>query len=92
MRLNPTVTEVARNFADFINRVAFHGERFILMRGKKPVAELRPVPAGRRLAELPALLASIPRLTGAEADALADDLADARSELSAAPRRDPWAS
>lgn len=47
MRLNPTVTEVARNFAEYINRVAFGGERFLLMRGKRAVAELRPVPKGR---------------------------------------------
>jgi antitoxin (DNA-binding transcriptional repressor) of toxin-antitoxin stability system len=88
----PSVTEVARNFSEYINRVAFHGESFLLLRGKRPVAELRPAPAGKRLGELPELLASLPRLSESEAAALAEDLAEARSELSRAPLRDPWDS
>jgi antitoxin (DNA-binding transcriptional repressor) of toxin-antitoxin stability system len=92
MRFNPSVTEVARHFADYINRVAFRGERFTLMRGNKPVAELRPVPAGRRLGELPELLASLPRLAPEDAAALAEDLDAARQELAEQPLRDPWAS
>lgn len=92
MRLNASVTEVARNFADYINRVAFRGERFTLMRGSKPVAELRPVPAGKRLAELPDLLASLPRLSPEDASKLAKDLEVARTELGEQPLQDPWAS
>ncbi len=92
MRFNPSVTEVVRNFADYINRVAFRGERFTLMRGNKPVAELRPVPSGRRLGELPELLASLPRLSPDDASALAEDIEAARSELSEQPLSDPWAS
>lgn len=92
MRYTPSVTEVARHFSDYINRVAFRGERFVLMRGKRPVAELRPVPSGKRLRELPELLASLPHLSEREAEALAEDLAVGRAELSRAPLRDPWAS
>jgi antitoxin (DNA-binding transcriptional repressor) of toxin-antitoxin stability system len=92
MRLNPSVTEVARHFADYINRVAFRGEHFTLMRGNKPVAELRPVPAGRRLGELPELLASLPRLSPEDAAALAEDLETARQRMAEQPLRDPWAS
>lgn len=92
MQFTPSVTEVARNFADYINRVAFRGERFILMRGGRPVAELRPVPAGLRLGDLPALLASLPRLGPEEAAAFDADLAAARDEMASFPDRDPWAS
>ncbi len=92
MRLSASVTEVARNFADYINRVAFRGERFILMRGNKPVAELRPVPAARYLGELPALLASLPRLSSEEASAFAENLEVARREIAEQPLHDPWAS
>jgi antitoxin (DNA-binding transcriptional repressor) of toxin-antitoxin stability system len=92
MRFNPSVTEVARHFADYINRVAFRGERFTLMRGNKPVAELRPVPAGRRLEELPELLSSLPRLSAEDAAALTDDLDVARQQIAEQPLRDPWAS
>jgi len=92
MRFNPSVTEVARNFADYINRVAFRGERFGLMRGKKPVAEPRPVPSGKRLGELPELLASLPRLGPSEAERLAADLERVQAELRERSPHDPWES
>ena len=76
-----TVTQVARNFAEYVNRVAYRRESFTLVRGKKPLAELRPLPAGARLSELPALVASLPRLTAAEAGDFADDLGPRASEL-----------
>jgi hypothetical protein len=92
MRFKPSVTEVARNFAEYINRVSFRGERFVLMRGKKAVAELRPVPAGMRLEELPALLASLPRLSLEDARSFATELDEARAVLSREPPRDVWES
>ena len=78
---NVTVTQVARNFAEYVNRVAYRRESFTLLRGKKPLAELRPLPTGARLSELPGLLASLPRLTEVEAGELAADLDAAREEL-----------
>jgi antitoxin (DNA-binding transcriptional repressor) of toxin-antitoxin stability system len=92
MRSTPSVTDVARNFAEYINRVAFRGERFVLMRGKRPVAELRPVPSGKKLRDLPELLASLPRLSEAEAADLAADLDHARADMSRLSTPDPWAS
>jgi antitoxin (DNA-binding transcriptional repressor) of toxin-antitoxin stability system len=85
-----TVTQVARNFAEYVNRVAYRRESFTLVRGKKPLAELRPLPSGARLSELPGLLASLPRLTEAEAGDLAADLDAARDELG--ETRDAWQS
>lgn len=87
-----SVTEIVRNFADYISRVAYSGESFILMRGNRPMAELRPLPVGKRLAELPALLASLPRLSPSEATQFADDLTAAREELARTEPRDPWPS
>ena len=92
MRSNPSVTEVARNFADYIDRVAYGGERFILMRGKRPVAELGPVPMGRRVRELPMLLASLPPLSLADAASLAEEMEIAREELNEDALHDPWES
>jgi len=90
MRVHATVTEVFRNFSDYINRVSYKGERFILTRGGKAVAELVPAaPGGRRLAELPDLLAALPHLGEDEAGRFAEDLERARSELLP---MDPWAS
>ncbi len=87
-----SVTEVARNFSEYINRVAHGGERFLLMRGRRPVAELRPVPRGRPVSELPEILRSLPRLSPDEAEAFAADLEAAREELARLPERDPWES
>jgi antitoxin (DNA-binding transcriptional repressor) of toxin-antitoxin stability system len=92
MRITASVTDVLRNFSDYINRVAYRGERFVLVRGGRPVAELAPVAAGARLGDLPALLASLPRLTADEADALGADLEHARRELEQRRPADPWAS
>jgi antitoxin (DNA-binding transcriptional repressor) of toxin-antitoxin stability system len=87
-----TVTEVARHFADYLNRVAYRRESFTLVRGSKPLAELRPLPVGKRLAELPAVVASLPHLSVREASDLADDMAAAREELAQAEIRDAWPS
>jgi antitoxin (DNA-binding transcriptional repressor) of toxin-antitoxin stability system len=87
-----SVTEMARHFAEYINRVAYRGECFVLVRGKKPMAELRPLPAGKRLEELPALLASLPHLSPTEATRFADDLTAAREALARAEVHDPWQS
>ena len=87
-----SVSEAVRQFADYINRVAYRGERFTLIRGNKPVAELSPVISGRRLGDLPGLLASLPPLGEDDARSLDEDLARARSELSRSPLNDPWAS
>jgi antitoxin (DNA-binding transcriptional repressor) of toxin-antitoxin stability system len=92
MSVRQNVTEVARNFADFLNRVAYRGETFVLLRGGKPVAELRPVATGRRLGELPELIASLPRLSAEDAAALEQDLDAAREELESVPVDSPWES
>lgn len=88
-----TVTELLRNFRDYIGRVTHGGERFLLSRGGETVAELRGVASGRTLDELPDVLASLPRLSAEDADGFARDLETARAELDgAAEPRDPWAS
>lgn len=92
MKLTATVTDVLRNFSDYINRVAYRGERFVLIRGGKPVAELSPVPAGTRMGDLPSLFDSLPSLSEDEARAFAEDLDRARDELGPAAGEDPWES
>ena len=81
-----SITEAARNFSDFVNRVAYRQESFFLVRGKKAVAELRPVVSGRRLAELPALLSSLPGLTPAEVNDLKNDIDCIRRQGGGKPR------
>ncbi|MFH1941056.1 MAG: hypothetical protein ABIL68_03045 [bacterium] len=86
-----TVTEAARNFSDFVNRVAYRGEHFILLKGKKAVAEMSPVPKGKVLSELPGILSKLPNLSKEEAESLSEDLENSRKQLSDEKLRDPWA-
>ena len=87
-----SLTEVVRNFSEYVNRVAYRGERFILLKGRKPIAELRPIHTGIRLGELEALLHSLPALTPVEAEALAADMQAARTQLPQETLRNPWQS
>lgn len=87
-----SVTEVARNFAEYVNRVAYRGERFTLMRGGKAVAELAPVPRGVLIEDLPAIFASLPKLAPHEWDSYEADIEDGRPRASHDDFRDPWES
>ena len=82
------ITDLARNLADFINRVSYRGERFVLYRGGKAVAELGPVTSGNKLKELPALLDSLPVLSVEEANSFIQDIDSARKDSE--KLRDPW--
>lgn len=83
------VTDILRNFSGYIDRVFRRGERFLLIRGGAPVAELSPVPSDRRLADLPGLLRSLPRLDAEDAGSLTADLDLARADLERFARGSP---
>ena len=85
-----TVTEVARKFAEYINRVAYRGESFILTKGSKPVAEIRPLRRGVKGSELLEILKSGPHLDPADVERFATDIDEAREELNKLGVRDPW--
>lgn len=87
-----TVTEAVRHFSDYVSRVAYRNESFILRKGDRPVAELRPVPRGRRLGDLPELLRSLPHLSPRDVAAFSKDVETARTRLASEEPRDPWAS
>lgn len=90
--LQVSVTELVRNFREYMNRVVYRGERFLLTRGRKPVAVLGPVARGRALGELPDLLGSLPRLSPGDATRFEDDWREAQSELSNLHLEDAWES
>jgi len=87
-----TITEISRNFSDYINRVAYRGESFVLTRGKKPLAELRPIPIGKKLGELEEVLRSLPKLSQEELEDLAKDIIDIRKLGNREVLKDPWGS
>ena len=74
-----SVTEAARRFSEFLNRVAYRQERFLLVRGRRAVAELRPAPAGRSLQELPMLWKNLPSLSEAECRLMSRELRHIRA-------------
>ena len=85
-----TITHLARNLADVVNRVAYRGERFTVVRGGRPVVELVPPAQGRRLGDLPAVLAHLPPLGEEEAERMGTELDEARAGLGSV-EGDPWA-
>jgi antitoxin (DNA-binding transcriptional repressor) of toxin-antitoxin stability system len=87
-----TIEELARNLPGYITEVADRGEHVFLKRGKRVVAELRPVGRERTLAELPAIFESLPKLPPEEVDALEKDINEARAQLDKLGVRDPWES
>jgi prevent-host-death family protein len=92
LSISVSVTEMARNFSEFINRVAYRGEHFILTRSGRPVGELRPAVITGRLSELPAILASLPHLSPEDVESFAADLELARQELDEKPIENRWTS
>ncbi len=90
--MHVTVTEMARHFSDYLNRVSYAGESFLLVRGKRVLAELHPAPRGRRLGDLPALFKTLPSLEPADVRDFARDVAAAKRRLNRRTARDPWAS
>lgn len=87
-----SVTEAVRHFSDYVNRVAYRREAFVLKRGGVELAELRPVPNGRRLGDLPRILASLPSLSESDTRPFSEDVRTARTRLRREGLRDPWAS
>lgn len=85
-----TITEISRNFSDFINRVAYHGVSFTVVRGKKAVAEIHSFPAGKTLGEMKSILDSLPKLSKTEFQAFAENLDQIRQEGNQEMLGDPW--
>lgn len=75
-----SIREAAPDLPRYVDRVA-HGERFVVTRRGKPVAELSPVQKGIKVRDLPAFFASLPPLTREEAADFAADIERARAAL-----------
>ena len=85
-----SITNVSRHFSEYLNRVTYKGEHFLLKRGKNIVAELKPAPRGGRLGDLPALLKSLPRLSVSEITSFSRDLDKEKRALSKRKLKSPW--
>lgn len=73
-------TDIVRHFSEILNLVKFKKDRFIITRGKKPIAYLAPVDDVLRkktLGELPAYLKELPGLEN-DIDQFLEDLHEIR--------------
>jgi prevent-host-death family protein len=88
MESNISITRAARNLSDFINRVRYRGEEFVIERGGRPVCRLVPVRNRARFtgADLKKLLASVPKPDPGYWDTLEEILRN-HPELPEAPWR-----
>lgn len=85
-----TVTEMSRKFADYMNRIRYRRESFILTKGNQPFAEIKPLPRGLTGAEFLDLMERGPHLDPEDVEQFAKDIEDARKELNSLPIHDPW--
>ena len=77
-----TATRAVRDFSEVLNTIKFKGVHYIIERGGKPVASMRPIDEKtdfKTLGEFKALLKKLPRLDE-ELDAFAADLEDIRKD------------
>ncbi len=80
-----SITHLARNLADVVNRVVYRGERFQVIRGGRPVVELVPPPSARRLGDLVGILEGLPQLGVDDAERMSRDVEEARTDLGGPP-------
>ena len=89
MHTRLSVTEMVRDFSGYIHRVTYCSRRFVLVKGRKPIAEIRPLAGGVKIGELERVLRSLPGLTPTEAEAFAKDLDRAQQGARAEELQDP---
>jgi antitoxin (DNA-binding transcriptional repressor) of toxin-antitoxin stability system len=85
MKIRISSTEAARNLGECLARIKHTGDRFVLMKNRRPVAELGPV-SGTRRTTLRMLWAAM-RESRAD-EAFARDLE--RVNASDVPLENPW--
>ncbi len=87
-----TATEFARNLSSLLNEVRYQGVCLEVRRGKETVAHVVPPPSrpGYPIERLNQLIATLPRLDKADAEAFLDDLG--KLDRALLHSDDPWDS
>jgi antitoxin (DNA-binding transcriptional repressor) of toxin-antitoxin stability system len=92
MEKHISATRVVRDFSEVLNTIKFKGVHYIIERGGKPVAAMKPINEEkdfRTLGELKVLLKRLPRLAE-ELDAFAEDLENIYKDQPVVPMGDLW--
>lgn len=87
-----TATRAVRDFSELLNTIKFKGAHYIIERGGKPVASMKPIDDLKdfmALGELKALMKKLPRLDE-ECDAFASDLEDIWKDQPLTAMGDVW--
>jgi antitoxin (DNA-binding transcriptional repressor) of toxin-antitoxin stability system len=87
-----SATRAVRDFSEVLNTVKFKGVHYIIERGGKPVATMKPIDEKtdfKTLGELKALLKKLPRLDE-ELDSFASDLKDISKDQPIMAMGDLW--
>lgn len=87
-----SATRAVRDFSEVLNAIKFKGARYVIERGGKPVASMRPVEEKMdisALGELKSLLKKLPRLEE-ELDAFEADLEDIWKDQPLVAKGDLW--
>ena len=92
MEKHITATQAVREFSELLNKIKFKGDRYIIKRSGKPVAQMEPIREAKKakmLKELKSLLKELPRLDQ-ELDAFAADLEGVRKDQPPLPEEGMW--
>ena len=87
-----SATRAVRDFSEVLNTIKFKGAHYIIERGGKPVASMKPIDEKtdlKTLGELKALLKKLPRLNE-ELNAFSEDLEDIRKDQPPIAMEDLW--
>lgn len=90
MEKHVTATEAVRRFSEILNSVNYRGDRYVIMRGKKPVAHIYPHEEGAGQKTLGDLKALIKRLPSLKDKRFADDVKEAMQEQPLPPSDVTW--
>mgnify|MGYP001598246228 CR=1 FL=1 len=88
-----TATEAVRKFSEILNSIKYTGNDYMIMRGGKPVATIRPAETHAKaltLGDLAGLMRALPAL-GDEAERFKKDLKEARKHQPLMPEKNTWA-
>ena len=87
-----SATRTVRDFSEVLNTIKFKGVEYIIERGGKPVASMKPIdkePDLMTLGDLKVLLKKLPRLNE-EVDSFAADLEEIRNDQPLMVKGDLW--
>ena len=92
MEKHISATRAVREFSEVLNTIKFKGAHYIIERGGKPIASMKPIDQEKdmkTLGELKRMLKNLPRLDE-ELDSFAADLEGIRKDQPLLPKGDIW--